>query len=192
MAEETELKFKVKSFVAVRRALRAAGAKHIVSVLQSDCYFDTPGGELCRKDCGLRIRTVRTLKAGAGKHDPRPLLTFKGPRKKTSRAKIRREIQTRIDDAAAASEILTACGMTPTMRLQKRRSSYRLGRCRVELDELPVLGRFVEIEGPGVRAIDAVRRKLAIEGEPITAPYTHLLREYCRKNKRPYRHIKFR
>ena len=176
MSQEREAKFKVAGFSAVLRRLRGAGAKHLGTVLQTDRYFDTPAGRLRKADRGVRIRLSRRL-AGPGGLDPRALLTFKGPRAPHGKLKVRREVQTYVDDAAAAAAILEALGLVATMTLRKRRASYRLGRCRVELDELPYLGRFVEIEGPSRRAIEAARDLLGLAGPAITTPYTQMVRE---------------
>ena len=175
MGQEKEVKFKVASHAAVRRALKRAGAKYLGTVLQSDTYYDTAGRSLLKGGRGLRIRTARTLRRGAGPADNRPLLTFKGPAARRAGLKARREIQTHLDDGQALAEILAACGLVPAATIQKRRASYRLGRCRVELDELPVIGRFVEIEAPGKKLILAAAARLDLHGEPITDHYLDLL-----------------
>jgi hypothetical protein len=84
-----------------------------------------------------------------------------------------------VDDPSAVAAVLSACGLRPMVRLQKRRSVYRLGRCTVALDELPVLGCFVEIEGPSESAIQRVRGRLALAGPPIRWHYIKLLQARC-------------
>ena len=176
MSQEIEVKFKVDDFSAVRRALRRAGARYAATVIQTDSYYDTPDRMLLSRDCGLRIRRVRCLRSAGGKLDTRPLLTAKGPARGGAKAKIRREIQTHLDDPEAVSEILRWVGLELTMLIQKRRTTYRLGPCVVELDELPVIGRFVEIESPGRRALEHACRLLALKGRRITDHYINLLR----------------
>jgi len=78
------------------------------------------------------------------------------------------------------------------LRLEKRRSSYRLGRCLVELDELPLGGFFVEIEGPGKTAIDAAARKLRLPGQPTRAHYIELIQQQCRSAGVTCREVTFR
>lgn len=179
MAREIEMKFRLPRLTAVARRLRALGAKRLHTVLQDDCYFDTPRRRLLRQGCGLRLRTARLLRAGSGKLDGRAELTYKGPARRGSRAKVRPEHQTRIDDPAGIEAVLAACGLRPMLGLQKRRATYRLGRCVVALDELPVLGCFVEVEGPGEAAIERVRRRLALPGRPIRSHYVRLLQSRC-------------
>jgi len=76
-------------------------------------------------------------------------------------------------------EVLTALGLTPTLTIQKKRASYRLGSCLVELDELPLIGRFVEIEAPSPEKIESIRAQLAIPSEPCTSHYIKLLTDAC-------------
>jgi len=185
------MKFAAPSLRPVRRALRAAGAEYLQTVVQRDTYFDRLAGSLSRDDRGLRLRVSRCLRSASGKADDRPELTFKGPRRRTGRAKVRREVQTRLDDPAAAAEILRRLGITATMTIEKRRASYRLFRCRVELDELPLIGCFVEVEGPGALQIARVVRKLRLSGEPIRQTYVELLRRHCRRAGMPWRRITF-
>lgn len=175
MGCEIEAKFKVESFAGVRKALRQAGAGYLGTVRQTDTYFDTPDRRLLKDDTGVRIRRVRCLRSSGVKKDTRPQLTFKGPARRRSTAKIRREIQTRIDDAGALEKILRGIGLTATITIKKRRASYRLARCRVELDELPVIGRFVEIEAASEKQVLAAARRLGLSGRPIKDHYVNLV-----------------
>jgi adenylate cyclase class 2 len=195
VAQEVEAKFKVADFRAVRRALRAAGATYCGRQTQQDLFFDTPGGNLHRHDRALRIRSVRAIKGqpGATKQtETAALLTYKGPRSGQSRIKIRQELQSSVPDARALAELLQAAGLGIFVKLQKRRAEYTLGRCRIELDELPLLGCFVEIEGPGPRAVEQMRRKLGLADEPIAAPYLELVASRCKELGRSCREITFR
>jgi len=180
MSHEIEAKFKVADFRAVRRRLRGLGAVYLGTDLQTDSYYDTPDRRLLGEDKGLRIRQTRRLRSPSGsKSDTRPLLTYKGPADGHEQAKIRREIQSRVDSHQALGDILAALGLAPTLTIQKKRASYRLGSCLVELDELPVIGRFIEIEAPGPRQIEVVRGKLDIQTKPCTDHYITLLTGAC-------------
>ena len=185
MSHEIEAKFKVADFRAVRRRLARLGAVYLGTDLQTDLYYDTPDRRLLREDKGLRIRRTRRLRSPspadgeAPKADTRALLTYKEPADGHKRAKIRREIQSRVDSHQALSDILAALGVTPTLTIQKKRASYRLGSCLVELDELPVVGRFIEIEAASPRQIETTRCKLDIQAEPCTDHYITLLTKGC-------------
>ncbi len=192
MAHEREIKFKVDDFGPIRRKLRACGAKYIGTAIQTDSFFDTAGRRLRQADQGFRVRRIRILKSAGGKIDSRPLLTYKGPRKPNSNGlKIRQEIQMHLDDAAAAVQMIRALGMKEQMTIQKRRASYKLGRTLVELDELPLIGCFVEIEGPTEKAILAAAGKLKLQTDPVTEAYSHMLSAECKRLRRSDRSITF-
>ena len=72
-------------------------------------------------------------------------------------------------------EILQAIGMRDALVVQKRRASYKLGACLVELDDVTHLGRFIEIEGPSENAVLAAGEKLNLTGPPITLGYAEML-----------------
>ncbi len=177
MPRELEAKFKVENFRRVRKALRAEGGVYLGTAIECDTFFDTPRRDLKRCGRALRLREIRVLKGAPGGRKSGWLLTSKGKPQRNTRAKVRQELQTRIADGEVLAQILRAGGLRETIGIEKRRTTYRLGNCLVELDELPRLGRFVEIEAPSQRALDAARRKLALPDQPITATYTDMLRK---------------
>ena len=79
--------------------------------------------------------------------------------------------------------MLEELGFVPIFRYQKRRESWRLGECRVELDEPPRIGLFVEIEGPDEGAIHSVQAKLGLGGlKDVPTSYVGMLVAYCEAN----------
>ena len=185
MPTEIEAKYKVASFTPIEKALKTAGAIFLGTHNQTDQFFDSPDSALRRADKGLRLRIVRAVGGGKSCAEPcRPMLTFKGPRDKTAGLKIRMEIQTYIDAAGAIAEILKQMGFAPASVVRKRRASYRLGNCQVELDQLPHLGRFVEVEGPSQKSVRIVCRQLGLTGEPITMPYVAMVAELAKGQAR--------
>ena len=74
--------------------------------------------------------------------------------------------------------LLKALGFEQTMLFEKDRDSWEYGGCKVELDTLPRLGRFMEIEGPSERAVKAVQKELKLEDlPPVRANYAHMVAE---------------
>ncbi len=191
MATELEAKFKVDGFVAVEAALIAAGADFLSGVLQRDVFFDTPDRQLKKSGRGLRLRELTVLESGSRPEPQRFLLTYKGPRQDRNGLKIREEIQTPLEDGAAMTEILLGAGWRVFMRIEKRRRSFRLGQAEIELDELPMLGGFVEIEAPSETLLHEVRRKIGLPDEPISESYLHLLSDHCEKIKRECVEVSF-
>jgi adenylate cyclase class 2 len=175
MSREIELKVAVADHAEVTAALEAAGAVYVGEMVQTDRFFDTPDASLRGSDRGLRIRSAARVDGWEGERDTRQIVTFKGPREAASGLKIRPEYETAVDDAEVLVRVFAACGLGPMLTIQKRRTTWRLDECLVELDELPAIGRFVEVEGPGAEAVEAVRRKLPLGGEAITDSYVAML-----------------
>jgi predicted adenylyl cyclase CyaB len=187
MSVEVEAKLKVDSHDPVRSRLHDTGAEHIGAGLESDCHYDSVDGRLRASDSVLRIRSVRSTDG----EPPGATLTYKGPRL-PGRLKRRPEIQTEITDPDAAGRLLEALGFVPISTIEKRRESWRLLDCRVELDEVPHLGTFVEIEGPDEERISHAQRALGLDHlEHVTPGYVALLFDYCRKHGLPVDRITF-
>ena len=175
MPTEIELKVIVPDHAEATAALEGAGAELVGSAVQTDRFFDTPDKALRGSDRGLRLRKVEHLGGGGADADARAVVTFKGPREAASGIKIREEHQTQVDDDGPLVRIFEACGLRPMLTIQKRRTTWRLDECLVELDELPAIGCFVEIEGPDEAAVETVRAKLGLEGRGITDSYAAML-----------------
>ncbi len=183
MALEVEAKFRSDPVLNsdMPRRLAGAGGRFLRRVLEINRIFDSPGRDLLSRGCGLRIRAYRQVEG-----DPAPAtLTYKGPRQ-AGPLKSRREIETGLDDPAAAAGILAALGFVEAVSFQKRRASWVLGNCTVELDEVPYLGHFIEIEGPDEPSVLATGDALGLAGIPVEPrSYVALLAEWCRQHDRP-------
>ncbi len=175
MATETEAKMKVEDLDAVRARLRALGAKRVGSRFEINAFFDTPQGSLKSRDQGLRLRT---MKDEAGRSTS--VITFKG-RAQASQVKSREEIEFGIGNFDDASALLGKLGYTATLAFEKRRETFELDDCLVELDELPHLGTFVEIEGETESRVLALRTRLDLDAFPlISKGYIRMIDELVR------------
>jgi len=173
---ETEGKFKVESLDRVRAALESGAGRFVSAVLEENRIYDRPDGSVRSSGCGLRVRCCRLL-------DGEPVsdsLTYKGP-VRPGLLKAREEIGLKVDSGQAACRVLMALGFAEVLRFEKRRQAWELDGCEVDLDELPHLGAYVEIEGPDPETIGRVRNKLGLAECPhIPRGYITLLVEYCR------------
>jgi len=175
MAIEIEAKLRVESHGPVRSALRGAGAALIGSVLEWNQIYDRADGSLRRAGFGLRLRTMNPLGSG----ESLTVLTVKGPRL-PGPLKSREEREVVVSDAETAAGMLQMLGYVPILRYEKRRESWSLGECRIELDEPPRIGLFVEIEGPDEPSIGRVQDSLGLGHlQHTAASYVRLLRTYC-------------
>jgi adenylate cyclase, class 2 len=185
MPIEIEAKVRVESFQELRRRLVELGAERLGVSLERNDLYDLPGRDLAERGCRLRLRTVR--RGGSG-----PVLTFKGP-KLGGRFKSRRELEIGVSDKATAQRLLEAMGYRPYFSFEKRRESWRVSGWNIELDLVPLLGRFVEVETAGVRELDQALAALRLNGlKPITRGYASLLRRRLRERGIASRRVRFR
>lgn len=161
MHAEIEAKLKVDSLEEVERRLRACQASFVRETVQRDTYFDTADRRLTRGDEALRLRQDRT-----GQHE-RLILGYKGPKQQDDYKK-RTEIEVEVSDGRATNSLLTALGYEKALAFDKRRRLWKLNECEVALDELPLLGFFVEIEGPDAGTIARVQERLDLTQVPHT------------------------
>jgi adenylate cyclase class 2 len=161
MPVEIEAKMAVESFDAVRSKLRALGARHAGEHFEVNAFFDTADRALLAREEGLRLRLERDTARGAERH----VITWKGPRRPGA-LKSREEVELGVCDGDAA-RLLERLGYQRTLSFEKRRDSWELDGCKVELDEVPYLGRFVEVEGPDEKKVMSVRDRLGLSDRPI-------------------------
>lgn len=174
MAVEIEAKMRLTDLTELKGRLAAAGAREVADLLEVNTFFDTPRGSLKSADEGLRVRLEKSID---GSHVS-ATITHKGPRAR-GKIKTRDETEVTVGNARAAAELLTALGFVAVLSFEKRRNRWKLDGCNVELDTLPYLGHFVEIEGPSEQAVMDVRRKLGCEHlSMISASYISMLVDY--------------
>lgn len=185
MGVEIEAKMRLHDHDAVIARLEALGAARVAELSETNSYFDTPQGTLKSTDQGLRTR-VEVRNAGLANEQITTTITHKGPRA-TGALKSRFESELVCDNARDAALLLGALGYHHVLSFEKRRTRYELDGCLIELDELPVIGRFIEIEGPTDDAVIAVREKLGLSDEPVIRSsyiamlHTHLLETHTEK-----------
>jgi len=184
---EIEAKMRLTDRAAMERRLAEVGATPIARLIETNTFFDTPEGRLKSSDQGLRIRVETDEQGGR-----RVIMTHKGPRAH-GQLKSRTETEVQVDDARHAAAMLDALGFRRGLSFEKRRSRWRLDACNVELDTLPYLGQFIEIEGPSDHAILAVRQTLGLaEAALIRTSYIAMLVAYVRENNISAQHIAFK
>ena len=74
-------------------------------------------------------------------------------------------------------KLLIALGYEETIVIEKTRRIWQLGNCVIALDELPLLGKFVEIEGPDEEQITGLQSNLGLADLPhISQGYLQLMK----------------
>jgi adenylate cyclase, class 2 len=204
MAQEIEIKLRVKDAEGLRAALEDLGARTVHGgtgrVHEWNTLFDTARQDLRKHDQLLRTRIETADGRGARRKEKAgqsALLTFKGPvsARRTRpghstarpRHKVREEIEFRIDDVAKLAKILQAFGMRASFHYEKYRTTFQLPQSvrwaeglLIELDQTPI-GTFLELEGPP-RAIDRAAKELGFSKKDyILTNYLRLNAEECRR-----------
>ena len=88
--------------------------------------------------------------------------------------------------------MLAALGFVEVLCFEKRRETWRLSDCLIELDELPYLGCFVEIEASRAEEVQRMQELLELgELEHIQKSYIALLIEYCQDRNIAKRQVIF-
>lgn len=181
MAVEIEAKMRLRDPIAVIARLTELGGKRLAELSETNSYFDTPAGTLKCTDQGLRTR-VEVTDAGTPQQKVVTRITHKGPRAMGA-LKSRFETELDVSNAKDAALLLGALGYHHVLSFEKRRTRFELDGCMVELDELPIIGRFIEIEGPSSDIVMAVRDKLGLGEEPvIRSSYIAMLRTHLQES----------
>jgi adenylate cyclase class 2 len=171
MCVEIEVKLKVDSLLEAEQKLAELGAEFLAEQSQTDYFFDDANDALTSTDRCLRLR--RQSVDGSERY----FLTYKGAKEK-SNFKKRQEIEVEIIEADSAQKLLSALGYEKVLVIEKKRRLWRLGECSVALDQLPLLGDFVEIEGPNEDTITDVQQNLGLSNlSHIAKSYAQLISE---------------
>jgi adenylate cyclase class 2 len=171
MHTEIEAKLKVGSLQEIERKLTEIGAEFVEERLQTDTYFDDSNAALKNSDRALRLRRQRSGQT------ERIFLTYKGAKEKSDFKK-RREIEIEVASGDSFEELFSALGYEKALVFEKKRRVWRLGDCEIALDELPLLGYFVEIEGPDSKSIADVQKNLGLSDLPhVVESYACLMQQ---------------
>jgi len=181
-SHEVEIKFQIHSPIShLTTKLQSSGFRLITErTHELNTLYDSPGNPLQSRGALLRIR----------QYGSKWTLTYKDKVASEGRHKVRREIETRVEDGHAFAAILAALGFSPTFMYEKFRSEWADAAGHVVIDETPI-GNFGEIEGPP-GWIDQTALKLDIsEREYIRDSYAELFAGWKERNSSPAQHMTF-
>ena len=187
MALEIEAKMKVPDLTVIRERLIQLGAQRVGDYTEINTFFDTEDRSLLAMDHGLRLRSSRSL------DDNTQIFryTFKGARQYGT-LKSRDEIELDVGDYRTAERFLVALGFQKVLSFEKRRNTWTFQACSIELDDLPHLGKYVEVEGPDEATILNVRKQLGLEKAAIIkTSYVAMLMSHLQESGSHARSITF-
>ena len=115
---EVEVKFYLTDLNTFEKRVRSIGASLIRPRTREVNYrFDTPDMSLSRDHRVLRLR-----------QDTSTLLTYKGPAQYSEGVSIRPEIELEVNDFTAASDLLETLGFRLSLKYEKWRTHFSIGR----------------------------------------------------------------
>ena len=166
---EKEAKHRITDIEGVRSVLLGEGWTPSKEVLQRDEYFDTENRFVEAHDLAIRVRS----------EDGRVRFAFKGPRIYEEDSSSRVEIELSIAHQDYENELSNRV-LQRTWVLEKRRTTYVHPRNRliVVTDEVPEIGWFVELEGPGDEAARVLQKIKGHVGGPERLHYADLYRAF--------------
>ena len=154
-SDELEVKARVEDPAALRRALKAAGARLEFRGAMIDRRLDRKG-KLKAQDEVLRLRIYRPAN-GAPAYG---VLAWKGPARARGAYRHRQELEGRVEDPETVLEILARLRFNVSLRIDRDVEIYRLGRAVLRLERYPAMDVLLEVEGEPAaieRAIAATR-----------------------------------
>ncbi|MGC8559603.1 MAG: class IV adenylate cyclase [Phycisphaerae bacterium] len=171
---EIEIKLRCPSHEPVRERLSTLQAVDLGLMWEWNEFFDTPDRQLSDRRIALRVRSIEHQADGHRES----LITVKGGQPSDD-IQNRPSIDLHAEPTELAAGLFLRLGYRRTGAFEKRRHSWMLDDVRVELDELPIYGLFIELEGPDEQRIAAVRSRLHLDSLPAERTSYHgMLMEY--------------
>ena len=136
------------------------GAKKVFEGEMEICYFDFEDASLRKAGKIVRLRTK----------GERAELTLKEKVSK-EKMKVNNEFETLVDSFDAAKKILEKIGLKEGGQMKKHRISYSLEDAHFELDTLPKIPTYLEIEAHSLERVEFFVKKLGFsmsEAKPWT------------------------
>ncbi len=138
---EVELKGLVDDLALRRGNIEGAGGRLTFKGKLTDVRYDTPGGDLIRRDHVLRIRTYDRNGEQEGHLD------WKGETRYEAGYKVREEISTTVGDPGALAKVLTGLGFLVIREIEREIAQYSLDLATVRFEHYPRMDDLVEVEG---------------------------------------------
>lgn len=181
MPVEIETKIPVVDLDSIHQSILELGGRYRKEgggvLFQKNTFLDTPGRRLEKNDELLRVREVRE-DDGDGERITASV-TWKGPRETRDDVfKSRPEVETEVSDPEGAVRLLRVLGFSLVVEVfEKRIIHLSLDEVDVDLNEVPYLGGFIELEG-SEEAIGRVVGRLGLSLSQATADrYEEILAE---------------
>jgi len=141
--QEIEVKILEINKTAIEEKLLRLGAEKIFDGSVVAAYYDFGNNALTKKKKTLRLRKKGQFAE----------LTLKEHVSK-GKAKIMNEYEIPVTDYAGMKRILEGIGLQEHSSILKTRTSYQLGQVHFDIDTLPDIPTFVEVEAPDMNSLE--------------------------------------
>ena len=174
VAREIEAKILGVDGKKLERKLRGLGAKKLFPTRKlTQVFFDFPGNSLKKRGMILRL----CLDAGQA-----TLCVKRKTKGKGKALKSLGEFEVGVSGFAGAMKILGLLGFVEKRRVEKFRTSFRLGSASIELDKLPGIPLLAEIEAAsGKKVFEAAKRLGFSRGQLLPWNTFDVIRHYGKK-----------
>ncbi|MCC7552309.1 class IV adenylate cyclase [Candidatus Micrarchaeota archaeon] len=150
--DETEIKILNININTIKSKLKTLGAKQTYKGLVTINFFDFEDQKISKSKSILRLR----------KYGNTVEITHKTKRKNKGKFKVREETETKVSDFGSTKKIFKKIGLKCINECEKIRTSYVLGKVKIELDQHPKIPAYMEIEGKP-KDIEKLVKKLGFE-----------------------------
>jgi len=181
---EVELKFPLKDSEPMRKLLIDMGFSSSGRVFENNIVFDTPGGTLESSGKLLRLR-----------QDSKVRLTYKEPPADSTHAgrfKVKQESELIVTDFETMRYILRRLGFTRERVYEKYREHFTRGTgVSAEIDRLPHMGFFLELEAPAESMVQLAAGLGFEPGQGSRENYFQLFQAHCSRTGLKFSDMRF-
>lgn len=171
---EYEIKFKINRKKDIVDKLKQLKAKDLGKKKEIDAFFS------------LGRQAVRIRKTGK-----EGLITLKRLVPTKQRAKVRKETQTKVEDAGQLIEIFKMLGFRQVKKIEKIRHTFKVNQGLILIDKLPFMGYFLEIEASSFEKVKRVAKIVGLDyNRGITSSYLNLFFKFIIKNTKKFKDAK--
>ncbi len=179
---ETEVKHKIQNKKELQKTEEKIKkiAEYKKTETEHNIVFDSPDFSLRKKGFLLRLRK-----------DSKNTLTFKS-KIKSKKFKKRQETEFQVKNFNQTKKIIEKIGFFPAFVYEKKRKYFDFKGTEIQIDELPFIGFYLEIEGTEKGIIKAEKELNLKEKNRITTNYLQLFVNWKKKHKRNEKNMIFK
>lgn len=155
--KEVEVKVLEIDVAKASRAIKRAGGRLVLPrTLFREWFFSFIKGK-------SRFSSLRLRQEGK-----KAVLAMK-VRERSKQVKITEETEVIVSDILATRKIFESMGYRVFRTREKYRTGFKLGSCKIELDEYPGIPAYLEIEGQTIAAVKECMNKLGLDPKQTVA-----------------------